>query len=1291
MKLQSKIFLAVFPLIVIPLLFSGGIAYQRLQNIAEETLKAQIDTLLQQTLQQVRSFEQTAAANVDLFSNPSTVTNYMLIKDERRRIKLYQRGLLELFHSYRKAYPDYVEIRILFPDGYEDARISAPNYPNLNEEEEGDTVYFQHWLKDKDKTYFDYRTQPEIEEFVLQVATPLNIVDLTRTEESQHTTGEFRGFLVITAQLKHLAQQAKLSRIGKHGRLFFADGNGQILFHSEKNNLQAALLKQMQQKHTFEWVSPEGLYYNGQRLHDNLWMFAILPESEISDASQGLGLMIATITIATIFITLWLLMLLLNRLLLNPLSALSQATSNLGQGHMDAQLEVRSDDEMGVLTQSFNTMANQLKTTQQQKDQAQTEALKNKEKAIANLQEADRLKDEFLANTSHELRTPLNGIIGIGQSLLDGIGGEPSTVQAQNLRMIVQSGQRLSNLVNDILDSFKMRNQQLQLQCTPIDMYAMSCLVIDLSRPLLKNPQVELRNEVPLDLNLVWADENRLQQILFNLIGNAIKFTHEGYICIRAKTANDNLMHIHIEDSGIGIAEDKLDVIFRAFEQADGSTAREYGGTGLGLSVTQQLVELHGGSIDVSSEEHQGTCFHFTLPLSDDMRESQQNTVPLPMLVTTENQPEHPESSHPVALQPVQCELNDTDNSCRVLLVDDEPVNLHVLVNYLSQHDYQLTLASSGQETLDLIESGYQPDIIILDVMMPRMSGFEVTKTLRHTWGLHELPILLLTAKNQAQDIVTGLDAGANDYLIKPVAKEELLARLRTHLSVKFLKASREAALEAARLKSKFLANMSHEIRTPMNAIIGVSDLLNNTPLSAEQQNYVSTICTGSETLLALINDILDFSRIEANKLELEQHPFSLRKCVEKSLDLVKVLAYEKDLDLLYWINWDVPEQIIGDSTRLQQMLVNLLTNAVKFTEEGEIMVKVSAQQSALNHYEFQFMVSDTGIGIPVERQERLFQSFSQVDNSISHRFGGTGLGLAICKNLSELMDGHIWVESAENQGASFYFTVKLQGVNDLENQEEWLKTKQVFANKRIAVYEENSNNRDVIKQLLNAWGVEIEILEPEHFNLTYMQTLSVQAAFISLPHKQIKPKDWQSLPYPVLVLAPNCTETHSSWQPCLSKPLHPEVLYDSLLQKLLNDKTHETKQVTENLALDNNLKILLVEDNKVNQKVAQLVLKKLNLQADIADNGQEALEIVKTTSYDVVLMDVQMPVMDGLSATRAIRQHFGTEREPWIIAMTANAMAKDKQDCFDAGMNDYMSKPVRPHILIEILQKVAH
>ncbi|MBU2551433.1 MAG: PAS domain S-box protein [Proteobacteria bacterium] len=400
------------------------------------------------------------------------------------------------------------------------------------------------------------------------------------------------------------------------------------------------------------------------------------------------------------------------------------------------------------------------------------------------LKRLDRLKDEFLANTSHELRTPLTGIIGLAESLIDGATGPLPEDTIRNLFMIVTSGKRLANLVNDILDFSKLRHKDLKLKRMPVDVSIVADVVIAISTPLLKGKNLQVLNLIPPNTPLVEADENRVQQILFNLIGNAIKFTEAGIVSVSAKVRNGDL-EVSVEDTGIGIPADRLDRVFVSFEQVDGSVERVYGGTGLGLAVSKQLVELHGGAIGVASDVDKGSRFFFTLPVS---KERQQGEVL--------SEPRVSGLRNVEALEPEPVReplpLDDADGeSFNVLVVDDEPVNLQVLANLLSLDDYRVTQAINGLEALEAIDRmarrERQFDLILLDVMMPRMSGYEVCKRLREKYPPDQLPVVMVTAKDRVEDLVAGLEAGANDYLTKPFSKSELLARIQNQRIMKYL------------------------------------------------------------------------------------------------------------------------------------------------------------------------------------------------------------------------------------------------------------------------------------------------------------------------------------------------------------------------------------------------------------------------------------------------------------------------------------------------------------------------
>ena len=400
------------------------------------------------------------------------------------------------------------------------------------------------------------------------------------------------------------------------------------------------------------------------------------------------------------------------------------------------------------------------------------ELIARQEKRSADrLRKLDRLKDELRANTSHELRTPLNGIIGIAESIVEGAAGPLNHKQTLNLSLIVSSGRRLASLINDILDFSKLKNQDLNIRKKPVDMRQVVELVLTLSVPLIQSKNLKLVNDIPDDAPAVKGDENRLQQVLHNLIGNAIKFTEKGEVRVSAEQLDSSLLKITVSDTGIGIPPEKQGLIFQSFQQADGSTEREYGGTGLGLTIARQLVELHGGDLRVDSVPGEGSNFHIILPVSSQSAPALQKSVEITRMLPESDKVENATEETP-----------DIKKDYRILVVDDEPVNLQVIVNQLGLRQYQALQAAGGPEALQILESVDKPDLILLDMMMPKMSGIEVCRRVREKYTMHELPIIFLTAKNQVKDLVDAFAAGGNDYLTKPFSSGELFARIQTHM-----------------------------------------------------------------------------------------------------------------------------------------------------------------------------------------------------------------------------------------------------------------------------------------------------------------------------------------------------------------------------------------------------------------------------------------------------------------------------------------------------------------------------
>ena len=693
---------------------------------------------------------------------------------------------------------------------------------------------------------------------------------------------------------------------------------------------------------------------------------------------------------------------------------------------------------------------------------------------VQRLTEVDKLKDDFLANTSHELRTPLNGIIGLAESLLDGVAGPLPDNANHNLAMVVASGRRLANLVNDILDFSTLKNRSLTLNLRPVDLHSMVTVVCDLSRPLVGEKSLKLVNNISEQLPAVKADENRLQQILHNLVGNAIKFTEQGEVTIAAQVIEAGVK-VSVSDSGIGIAPERIKVIFDSFEQLEGHISRNYGGTGLGLSVSKQLVELHGGTIEVSSKLGEGSTFSFVLPLSD------KPAIPLTAMDTQRRLSSLnyfdvlPVADNVMAEYAADGECTLDGRQFRILVVDDEPINLQVINNHLSLHDYHLTQAQGGEQALAALENDEPFDLVLLDIMMPKVSGYDVCQQLRKKWSVNDLPVIFLTAKNQVDDLVQSFALGGNDYLTKPVTKHELLSRVKVQLqmldtnrnlelkvqqrtgelqqSLTQLKAAQQKLIESEKMAAlgNMVAGVAHEVNTPLGICITMVSLhLEKLQGFAEQidqgkvtrklmDNYLAdtkqsqTLVQGNLHKAATLVD--DFKKVAVEQQDINAEQVNFEALINDTIAVVEPRLNEQQVQL------SLNVQAGSELQKLQtfpeawsQIIFHLIDNSLCHgfvdavgvdgvnvkSAKSDAKIVISCQ---VNANAVMFIYQDNGRGMDEQQQQKVFEPFY----TTKRNQGGTGLGMHLVYNLvTHKLSGNIGCTSAKGDGVKFVIEVPI-------------------------------------------------------------------------------------------------------------------------------------------------------------------------------------------------------------------------------------------------------------------------
>ncbi len=1053
--------------------------------------------------------------------------------------------------------------------------------------------------------------------------------------------------------------------------------------------------------------------------------------------------------------------------------------------------------------------------------------------------EIDELKTQFFANVSHELRTPLTLIIGPIQKRLK--QAELASDEQRDFEMILRNARFLHRHVSNLLDIAKLDTHRMKVMYSETDLVHLIRAIASNFEVLASENQIGYQINVPEHLT-AQVDVEKFQRILLNLLSNAFKFTPvEGLIRVELQPYDDEFVLI-VSDSGPGVPIDQRTAVFDRFHQLDHQDSRVYGGTGLGLAIVKEFVLLMQGQIEITDAQEQGACFVVRLPLN---APSGTELIALQEPSESIDESYYLDEKSYARRQKVSVLPNRLENHQRLILIVEDNQDMQEYLRAILAPHYRLLMASNGEEGLQQV-SQVKPDLILTDIMMPKMSGDQMINALREQDEFKNLPILVLSARSDEALRTHLFKNGIQDYIDKPFSDEDLLARIKRILSdyqhftdaielneeryrfafeasetgvwdwnvqtgkveyserwkeilgyhgdvigsdyqewesrlhpedkervlaelkaylegdstaytceyrmrcqdgswkwvasrgrivsrdnqgrplrivgtqvdvdqqkqaEAFLLQAKESAEKAMQAKSNFLANMSHEIRTPMSAIMGFTELMIDTPLSSTQKDYLQKTRSASEDLLNIINDILDISKIDSGLLLLENHPFDPKEVLNNIAQLFSAQIKAKKLKIYLNIDLDIPSVVMGDDLRIRQVLKNLISNAVKFTSEGEIRIGLSMQPLNQETVLLCFRVEDTGIGIQSNQIDDLFQPFMQADSSITRQYGGTGLGLSICNQLVTLMGGKIEVVSELGRGSQFSFTVQVKEVKD-QSDHDLNHVKQAHC----LVVDHNETSRSKLIEILKPKVQRIDVAINAQASLEQI----VQKAEQGQPFDLVF-LDWQSdstdsmavmqaidrnarklaiKRTPVIVMVTE-TERHLlekqiniyNIQPdaILNKPIESKGLLDVLQEISLRQLSQSARQANQN-KLDQQAiesiqgaRVLLVEDNLLNQQVVSEFLKKNSLQVTLANHGGEALQYMVQGEFDIILMDLQMPVMDGLEACREIRK-LPQGRDIPVIAMTAAVMQSDRDAAARAGMNDFAAKPINPKKLLNTM-----
>ena len=750
-NLQAKLLVFVLPLIISPMMLMGGVALLELRKTAEEKTLNEMSTLLEQVDQHIRLYIESAESNITLFSNSPLLKKYMLEDNKEVRYSLIQPSLLTLFDSYQQSYPEYYEIRILLVSGYEDVRATVGDIKNLAVDE-STASFFSRIRNPETNLQCEIYLNPDNGQTSLLITKPLKM-RRTRGDPSV-TTPMLRGYLSMTISLDLLREKAAHSRIGSTGGIVFTDQHGNVLFtdsnRTDFSTISPSIFKNIIDitggKNSYDYIGLGDFLINAKKIHANLYLVGILPKAELKAVSNTLTQTTLIIILVTVFFVFALILFILKHLLISPIRKLSVASKEIGTGTLTTSIKSSSKDEIGLLATNFEDMRISLLESHKLIEQHTYDLTVEKR----NAEKANHAKSAFLANMSHEIRTPLTAIIGFSESLL--ITNQDLSERTNAINTIIRSSKHLLSVISNILDLSKIEAEKLDFELTNTSLIEILNDVKNLVLPQAneKGLSFEIHYKFPIPVKII-TDPVRLKQILINLCSNSIKFTHTGTIDITVTyNSRSNILELTVLDTGIGMSEEQQHKIFTAFTQADSSTTRQYGGTGLGLYLSRQIAKKMGGDIQIESKQGKGSCFTAIIIAKTTGTAKFINALP-------------PE---PAIQEMIQDCVNDVRLTGTVLLAEDNPDNQRLISMYLRQTGLKVAMASNGTEALKMALLN-PPDLILMDMQMPVMNGLTATKKLRHMGYTGN--IIALTANVTQEDRDRCLKAGCNDFLTKPI------------------------------------------------------------------------------------------------------------------------------------------------------------------------------------------------------------------------------------------------------------------------------------------------------------------------------------------------------------------------------------------------------------------------------------------------------------------------------------------------------------------------------------------